>query len=72
MGTGADQEISHGFTAAPKRLDLIPLDVGSPRFFQVEPWNLLIFISLSPQDEILHGWQRIGKFNVGFSKEYRR
>ena len=24
-GTGADQEISHGFAAAPKRLELIPL-----------------------------------------------
>jgi hypothetical protein len=32
-GTGSDQEISHGFTAAPKRLDLIPLDVGESAVF---------------------------------------
>jgi len=32
-GTGSDQEISHGFTAAPKRLDLIPLDVGESMVF---------------------------------------
>jgi hypothetical protein len=33
IGTGADQEICHGFTAAPKRLDLIPLDVGESTVF---------------------------------------
>ena len=27
-GTGADQEISHGFAAAPKGLELIPLEAG--------------------------------------------
>ena len=27
-GTGADQEITHGFAAAPKRLELIPLEAG--------------------------------------------
>jgi hypothetical protein len=27
-GTGADQEISHGFSAAPQRLELIPLEAG--------------------------------------------
>ena len=27
-GTGADQEISHGFAAAPKRLELIPMEAG--------------------------------------------
>jgi hypothetical protein len=32
-GTGSDQVISHGFTAAPKRLELIPLDVGVSTVF---------------------------------------
>ena len=32
-GTGADQEISHGFSAVPRRLDLIPLDVGEVTVF---------------------------------------
>ena len=32
-GTGSDQVISHGFTAAPKKLDLIPLDVGQSTVF---------------------------------------
>lgn len=32
-GTGADQAISHGFTATPKRLELIPLDVGVSTVF---------------------------------------
>ena len=27
-GTGADQEISHGFSAAPKRMELIPMEAG--------------------------------------------
>jgi hypothetical protein len=27
-GTGADQEITHGFAAAPSRLELIPLEAG--------------------------------------------
>jgi hypothetical protein len=33
IGTGANQEISHGFTSAPKRLELIPLDVGQSTVF---------------------------------------
>jgi len=33
IGTGANQEISHGFTATPKRLELIPLDVGESTVF---------------------------------------
>ncbi|MDD2834614.1 MAG: hypothetical protein PHY05_00535 [Methanothrix sp.] len=32
-GTGSDQVISHGFTVMPKRLDLIPLDVGQSTVF---------------------------------------
>jgi hypothetical protein len=32
-GTGSDQVISHGFTATPKKLDLIPLDVGQSTVF---------------------------------------
>lgn len=28
IGTGADQQISHGYQAAPKRLELIPLESG--------------------------------------------
>lgn len=28
-GTGSDQEISHGFSNAPKRLELIPLEAGT-------------------------------------------
>lgn len=32
-GTGSDQEISHGFTNRPTRLDLIPLDVGESTVF---------------------------------------
>lgn len=28
-GTGADQAISHGFAAAPKRLELIPLEAAT-------------------------------------------
>jgi hypothetical protein len=27
-GTGADQEITHGFTVAPDRLELVPLEAG--------------------------------------------
>jgi hypothetical protein len=27
-GTGGDQEVGHGFAAAPKRLELIPLETG--------------------------------------------
>ena len=27
-GTGSDQEISHGFTAIPDRMELIPLEAG--------------------------------------------
>jgi len=32
-GTGSDQEISHGFTNMPQRLDLVPLDIGVPTVF---------------------------------------
>jgi len=32
-GTGADQVISHGFATVPRRLDLIPLDVGESTVF---------------------------------------
>lgn len=28
IGTGSDQQITHGFSAAPKRLELIPLEAG--------------------------------------------
>jgi hypothetical protein len=47
-GTGSDQEISHGFTAAPKRLDLIPLDVGVSTVFSgriVEPTHFHITVT---------------------------
>jgi hypothetical protein len=33
IGTGDNQQISHGFTAKPKRLELIPLDAGVPTVF---------------------------------------
>jgi len=33
IGTGASKKISHGFTAAPKRLELIPLDAGESTVF---------------------------------------
>jgi hypothetical protein len=33
LGTGADQEISHGFSAVPRRLELVPLDVGQSTVF---------------------------------------
>jgi len=48
-GTGADQVISHGFTAAPKRLDLIPLDVGESTVFSnrtVETTHFHITVSV--------------------------
>lgn len=48
IGTGANQEISHGFTAAPKRLDLIPLDVGVSTVFSgriVEPTHFHITVT---------------------------
>jgi hypothetical protein len=32
-GTGSDMVIGHGFTAAPKKLDLIPLDIGESTVF---------------------------------------
>jgi len=32
-GTGSDQVISHGFSAVPKKLELIPLDVGESTVF---------------------------------------
>ena len=47
-GTGADQEIIHGFKAAPKRLDLIPLDVGVSTVFSgriVEPTHFHITVT---------------------------
>jgi hypothetical protein len=28
-GTGSDQQISHGFSEAPDRLELIPIDTGT-------------------------------------------
>lgn len=33
IGTGANQEISHGFPVAPKRVELIPLDAGESTVF---------------------------------------
>ena len=48
-GTGTDQEISHGFSAVPKRLDLIPLDVGESTVFSartVEPTHFHITVSV--------------------------
>ena len=49
IGTGANQEISHGFTNKPKRLDLIPLDVGESTVFSnctVDPTHFHITVSV--------------------------
>jgi hypothetical protein len=48
-GTGADQEISHGFAAAPKRLELIPLVADA------------VFSSLTVQDTHFHVTVTSGK-----------
>ena len=49
IGTGASQQISHGFTATPKRLELIPLDVGESTVFSnrtVDTTHFHITVSL--------------------------
>ena len=48
-GTGSDQEISHGFAAAPKRLELIPLEAG------------VVFTSLSVEAAHFHVTVTSGK-----------
>lgn len=48
-GTGSDQEISHGFAAAPKKLELVPLETG------------VVFTSLTVQAAHFHVTVTAGK-----------